>query len=278
MVGERGLKLSGGEKQRVAIARTILKSPQFVLLDEVSSEVTYIRDLSCHVLFIHSLMTCFVGVLCAFVWELECKIDNGLLVNEISYHLPIFALCKCNVKNNVSSFSNKYVRHINDENISALKIYLTKHSWNTVVNNEDANLAYENFLHTFMKMYNKHCPLKYSQPKVAKLNLKNAWLTNALKNACINKNKLFKAFLLCRSINSETRYKTYKNKLTGILTSTKNSILTVFLKRNDITGTWKIKKNVMGTFHLGNQRPDHLVNNDVITSNKKDVANMFNFF
>ena len=35
MVGERGLKLSGGEKQRVAIARTILKNPQIVLLDEV---------------------------------------------------------------------------------------------------------------------------------------------------------------------------------------------------------------------------------------------------
>lgn len=36
-VGERGLKLSGGEKQRVAIARTILKQPQIILLDEVSS-------------------------------------------------------------------------------------------------------------------------------------------------------------------------------------------------------------------------------------------------
>ena len=37
VVGERGLKLSGGEKQRVAIARTVLKNPTILIFDEATS-------------------------------------------------------------------------------------------------------------------------------------------------------------------------------------------------------------------------------------------------
>jgi ATP-binding cassette subfamily B protein len=57
MVGERGYKLSGGEKQRIAIARAILKNPRILILDEATSAL----DTASERLIQNSLKTLMVG-------------------------------------------------------------------------------------------------------------------------------------------------------------------------------------------------------------------------
>ena len=62
-VGERGLALSGGEKQRVAIARLLLKAPKAVILDEATSALDTVTEKQIH----RELVKAIEGVTCLMI-------------------------------------------------------------------------------------------------------------------------------------------------------------------------------------------------------------------
>ena len=148
-----------------------------------------------------------------FTNQINHSIRSGLLINDITDHLPIFALCNYEIENKKDD-PVKYVRNLKNENVSLLIESLSQELWNNVLQSDDVNVAYINFIETFSKLYNLHCPVKKSHAKGIS---KKPWITNGLKNACRKKNDLYRSFLRERTQTSEYRYKTYKNKLTSIL-------------------------------------------------------------
>ncbi len=73
LVGERGLKLSGGEKQRVSIARTILKGPPILVLDEATSALDSFTEL-----------------------EIQAALTPGLpQSHDVDHRAPAFDRCRC---------------------------------------------------------------------------------------------------------------------------------------------------------------------------------------
>ena len=88
LVGERGLKLSGGEKQRIAIARTLLKNPRILIFDEATSaldshseqainkELQSLSHNKTTLVIAHRLST-IIDADCIIVLEQGCIVERG---------------------------------------------------------------------------------------------------------------------------------------------------------------------------------------------------------
>ena len=98
--------------------------------------------------------------------------------------------------------------------------------------------------------------------KQSEIQKKKPWLSRGLINACHKNNYSYKQFLKHRTITTENRYKTYKNKLTAILLKEKKKYYRLILQenRNNSAGTWKILQTIMGNAHKTHDFPAKLNN------------------
>ena len=120
--------------------------------------------------------------------------------------MPIFAVCKYPDINRISNQKHTLIRQTDKSCIDALKKELVLQNWDDVMGSTDVNIAYDNFINTFVNLYDKHCPVKKICSNINGNKIK-PWFTTGLRNACKKKNNLYREFLQCRTKSAEDRYK-----------------------------------------------------------------------
>jgi len=190
-----------------------------------------------------------------------------VLIVNISDHLPIFHLC--NIQSNVPVKAQAKRSHvINARTLEKLQCSLKNQDWSDVLNNGDANEAYNVFHTTFMNCFNLCIPIVTN---VYRGNHK-PWVTPALLNSIKRKNKLYKQFCKNRCTVTESRYKSYKNKLTMLLRKAEKTYVTKYINKHktEAKKLWSLINDKLGRNPMSNTLPD------VKEGEERELANKFN--
>ena len=163
-------------------------------------------------------------------------------MEDLSDHLPIFGVTKniCSVTKE-EEFITK--RIFNQRNLELFKRVFQINSWRNIYNFTNPNDQFNSFSKLFSSLYDKHFPKQRFKirPK------RKPWLTNSLINCCRKNNELYKMFLSKKDSASETKYKSYKNKLTNILQLAETQYYSEKLNsvKGDIKNTCRVLNNVI---------------------------------
>ena len=94
---------------------------------------------------------------------------------------------------------------MNEDTMASFTNEQSQQTWENVLKTDDVNQAYDTFLHIFMDIFNKHCPVEKSSPK--KLWEKQNLVHQRFKTCLYKENRLYKAFIVLRSAEAEQKYK-----------------------------------------------------------------------
>ena len=214
-----------------------------------------------------------------FTNALTPNYTSGLLVTDISDHFPIFNIAQ--ISGFSSSFENNMTlsRQYSDRNISKFKNKLENINWAQITSKDDVNHCYNHFTDIINHLFIDSFPLQ--KQKHSKKETKKPWLTPGIINACKKKNTLYRQFLKHRTVQSENKYKKYKNKLTNILRYAEKKYYSELLIEcnTDMKQKWRILNKMLKRETVTQALPDlfKCENNSVICE-EQDIANSFNKF
>ena len=200
---------------------------------------------------------------------------QAILVADISDHFPIvFVDCDVKLQDNEDYIIR---RNMSERNKISFRNAIANLDWDEMYHETDTQSAFSLFHSTFLKLYNVHFP---KQKLKMKYNTRKMWLSQELKDAIKIKNKLYKCFIKVPIAYNETKYKSYRNKLTHLLVKTEKQHFTDLLaaNQNNMKKTWQIMKNIVNRKKSERIQCKFKIDDQSTTDNKHVICNKFNDF
>ena len=136
------------------------------------------------------------------------NIFQCLIYTDISDHYPIIHIDYSMKETSPDSYTIR--RKFSQRNKLRFYNEIAEMDWGQIYQETDTQNAFSAFHMVLLKVYNKHF---HKQKIKLKYNSRTLWLTQGLKDAIKNKNKLYKRYMKCKTAANENTYKRYRNKL-----------------------------------------------------------------
>ena len=203
--------------------------------------------------------------------------NSGVFTYDVTDHLPIFLISSQLKVNNIKEFIKQSYRKEDINTVSALNEDLANEEWHDILEENNVNIAYENFIHKLTHYYNKNIPLV--QRKRHKNKIKNPWITVGILRSIKKRNKLYKSYISNPSESNFDRYKKYRNSLNGTIRTSKQMYFSNELEKaeGNLNATWNTINRMINKNKPGNN-PDNLKINDKEITNPAEIAQAFNSF
>jgi hypothetical protein len=205
--------------------------------------------------------------------EINSSTASGNIFFDISDHLPNFILLE---GKSTKSKKRPYISIYSERNMTKFQSSLQATNWSCVLENEEANTAYDKFVNTFSNIFNASFPLVLQSRKSYK---DKKWITPGLKVSIKHKNRLYKKYLARPNQINEATYKHYKNKLLTSIELAKSNYYTAKLTSDkaQLHDVWKVYSELLGRNKSGYlPKIPKLVYKGQLNSSNKCIANAFN--
>lgn len=203
---------------------------------------------------------------------------NAIILNDLSDHFPIVA---CFYEELPSTRDeNIFRRSFNTNNLNKFRDLLSRIAWSNILNLPNVNDCYNIFINEYTRLFEICFPLKAVKSKHFG-NSHAPWLTKGLLKSIKKKNRLYKLFIKAPNILRESRYKTYKNKLTHVLRKAKRLYYDSKFEsaKSDLKLTWKLINEVISKRNNKPTMPSKLMlDNEALTNPTKIAERFCNYF